>query len=152
MTRKQENSWAETLEEQQEQKDSGSCENPCRHLPKRCPRCWLSLPGLSHVTWLCSDTGQHQAAEQPQRAAGSCLPRETTLCPVRRTPGRENLYAGYSSTSETHHTPTQPSPGASGQTPAASPCCFVPWLMLTLQSEKGQETLSSWSGSQLVPL
>lgn len=119
-----------------------------------------SQPGLSGVTWLYSDTGQHQAAQQPQTAAGSCLPRETTLCPVSRTHGREHLWGGDSSTSETHHKPTQPSLGGSGQT---HPCnfhmlskaalgCSVPWLVLTLQSERGQETLSSWSGSQLVPL
>lgn len=38
--------------------------------------------------------------------------------------------------------------GLAGQ---AALCCFVPWLVWTLLLEKGQELLSSWSGSHLMP-
>lgn len=117
-TGKQENSWAETLEEQQKQKDSGSCENPRREPPKRCPRC-PNIPGWAvTVTWLCSDTGQ---LSSPKEQLGHVCPKNS-LVELFFAGSKEGAASGVGTPAPQKHQHEPVLEDSAEHTPASSSC------------------------------
>ena len=148
----------------------GSCESPSGHPPKRCSRCrlpQLPSPALSRYLVVCAQTQRStRQLNGPEEQLAHVSPKrqpcrvQSTACSVEP----EHLWGGGLQHLQNRPCPSRSRSGKiwpkripcnllllrlSGQ---AALCCFVPRLMLTLLHGKGQEPLSSWSGSHLVPL